>query len=202
MVMVKVPRLALSIWSLAVFAISTSEAAALSPLDEDLFTSKEVGPAAVDNELEQNLGYFEDDYGDNAEPSEDFDKRTNSFAHALRVRRGYGDNSFAHALRVRRGYGDNSFAHALRVRSSPSNFAHALRIKKDSMFNHALRVRNIRASPFTHALRIKKGGNSFLSARSSPFTHALRVRRFDPEEYYFDSEQPKRASSFSHILRV
>ena len=56
MVMVKVPRLALSIWSLVVFAISTSEAAALSPLDEDLFTSKEVGPAAVDNELEQNLG--------------------------------------------------------------------------------------------------------------------------------------------------
>ena len=36
--------------------------------------------------------YFEDDYGDNIEPSEDFDKRTNSFAHALRVRRGYGDN--------------------------------------------------------------------------------------------------------------
>ena len=36
--------------------------------------------------------YFEDDYGDTAEPSEDFDKRTNSFAHALRVRRGYGDN--------------------------------------------------------------------------------------------------------------
>jgi len=187
MVMVKVPRLVLSIWSLAVFAISTSEAAALSPLDEDLFTSKEVGPAAVDNELEQNLGYFEDDYGDIAEPSEDFDKRTNSFAHALRVRRGYGDNSFAHALRVRK---------------SASNFAHALRIKKDSMFNHALRVRNIRASPFTHALRIKKGGNSFLSARSSPFTHALRVRRYDPMEYYFDSEQPKRASSFSHILRV
>ena len=57
MVMVKGPRLALSIWSLAVFAFSTSEAAALSPLeDEDLFTSKEVGPAAVDNELEQNLG--------------------------------------------------------------------------------------------------------------------------------------------------
>ena len=56
MVMVKVPRLALSIWSLVVFAISTSEAAALSPLDEDLFTSKEVGPSAVDNELEQNLG--------------------------------------------------------------------------------------------------------------------------------------------------
>jgi len=174
--MVKVPRLALSIWSLAVFAISTSEAAALSPLDEDLFTSKEVGPAALDNELEQNLGYFED-----------FDKRTNSFAHALRVRRGYGDNSFAHALRVR---------------SSPSNFAHALRIKKSNMFNHALRVRNIRASPFTHALRIKKGGNSFLSARSSPFSYALRVRRSDPMEYYFDSEQPKRASSFSHILRV
>ena len=56
MVMVKVPHLALSIWSLVVFAISTSEAAALSPLDEDLFTSKEVGPAAIDNELEQNLG--------------------------------------------------------------------------------------------------------------------------------------------------
>jgi len=186
MVMVKFPHLALSIWSLVVFAISTSEAAALSPLDEDLFTSKEVGPADV--ELEQPLGYFEDDYGDTAEPSEDFDKRTNSFAHALRVRRGYGDNSFAHALRVRK--------------ANPSNFAHALRIKKDSMFNHALRVRNIRASPFTHALRIKKGGNSFLSARSSPFTHALRVRRYDPMAYYFDYEQPKRASSFSHILRV
>ena len=56
MVMVKFPHLALSIWSLVVFAISTSEAAALSPLDEDLFTSKEVGPAAVDNDLEQNLG--------------------------------------------------------------------------------------------------------------------------------------------------
>jgi len=182
MVMVKFPHLALSIWSLVVFAISTSEAAALSPLDE------EVGPAALDNELEQNLGYFEDDYGDNAEPSEDFDKRSSSFAHALRVRRGYGDNSFAHALRVRK--------------ANPSNFAHALRIKKDSMFNHALRVRNIRASPFTHALRIKKGGNSFLSTRSSPFTHALRVRRYDPMEYYFDSELPKRASSFSHILRV
>jgi len=176
MVMVKVPHLALSIWSLVVFA------AAFSPLDEDL------GPGAVDNELEQNLGYFEDDYVDNAEPSEDFDKRTNSFAHALRVRRGYGDNSFAHALRVRK--------------ANPSNFAHALRIKKDSMFNHALRVRNIRASPFTHALRIKKGGNSFLSARSSPFTHALRVRRYDPMEYYYGYEQPKRASSFSHILRV
>ena len=52
--MVKVQRLALSIWSLAVFAISTSEAAALSPLDEDLFTSKEVGPSDV--ELEQPLG--------------------------------------------------------------------------------------------------------------------------------------------------
>ena len=38
------------------------------------------------------LRYFEDDYGDNAEPSEDFDKRSSSFAHALRVRRGYGDN--------------------------------------------------------------------------------------------------------------
>ena len=50
MVMVKFPHLALSIWSLVVFAISTSEAAALSPLDE------EIGPAAVDNELEQNLG--------------------------------------------------------------------------------------------------------------------------------------------------
>ena len=48
--MVKVPHLALSIWSLVVFA------AAFSPLDEDLFTSKEVGPGAVDNELEQNLG--------------------------------------------------------------------------------------------------------------------------------------------------
>ena len=54
--MVKVARLALSIWSLVVFAISTSEAASLSPLDEDLFISKEVGPSAVDNELEQNLG--------------------------------------------------------------------------------------------------------------------------------------------------
>jgi len=75
------------------------------------------------------------------------------------------------------------------------------------MFNHALRVRNIRASPFTHALRIKKGGDSYrpsyLTARSSPFTHALRVRRMDPMmEDYFDPDMPKRASSFSHILRV
>ena len=79
------------------------------------------------------------------------------------------------------------------------------------MFNHALRVRNIRASPFTHALRIKKGGSpSYLSARSSPFTHALRVRRYDPwmdwaTDYYNfnpDTFQDKRASSFSHVLRV
>ena len=78
------------------------------------------------------------------------------------------------------------------------------------MFNHALRVRNIRASPFTHALRIKKGGESYLTARSSPFTHALRVRRYDPwmdwaTNYYNfnpDTIQDKRASSFSHVLRV
>jgi len=195
MVMVKVTHLAFSIWSVALVAFSSSEAASLSPLDEELFGSKEVTPVDNENNLEQNdnNGYFDDDYYDNLESSGTDDKRTNSFAHALRVRRGYGDNSFAHALRVRRG---------------PSGFGHALRIKKGSMFNHALRVRNIRASPFTHALRIKKGGNSYLTARSSPFTHALRVRRFDPmeyyrPEYYFDSEMPsKRASSFSHILRV
>ena len=45
MLMVKVPHLVFGIWSLAVVAISTSEAAALSPLGEDLLdASNEIEP--------------------------------------------------------------------------------------------------------------------------------------------------------------
>jgi len=187
MLMVKVPHLVFGIWSLTVAIISTSEAAALSSLGEELVDAS--------NEIEQNddSRYLDEDYDDQIEPADAYDKRTNSFAHALRIRRGGNRDSSSFALRIRK--------------AMPSGFGHALRIKKGAMFNHALRVRNIRASPFTHALRIKKGGDSYrpsyLTARSSPFTHALRVRRMDPMmDDYFDPDMPKRASSFSHILRV
>jgi len=200
MLMVKVPHLVFGFWSLAVAIISTSEAAALSPLGEELVDAS--------NEIEQNddSRYLDEDYDDQIEPAEAYDKRANSFAHALRIRRGGNRDSSSFALRIRK--------------AMPSGFGHALRIKKGAMFNHALRVRNIRASPFTHALRIKKGAfffdqpymwpffsdsyrPSYLTARSSPFTHALRVRRMDPMmDDYFDPDMPKRASSFSHILRV
>ena len=46
MLMVKVPHLVFGIWSLAVAIISTSEAAVLSPLGEELLDAS--------NELEQN----------------------------------------------------------------------------------------------------------------------------------------------------
>lgn len=123
-----------------------------------------------------------------------------------------GKGGYSHALRIRRGGSENGgYSHALRIRTSPS--FHALRVKKSNsrMFNHALRVRKSGSgSPFSHALRIKKSG--YMVTRGLPYSHALRVRRYDPtledvDDYLLmdddnDNDFYKRASSFSHVLRV
>ena len=115
-------------------------------------------------------------------------------------------SGFEHALRIRRSdEADQALRHAIRIRASP--YVHALRIKKaNSNFNHALRIRG---SPYGHALRIKKGGqySHALRIRSSPYSHALRVRRSGmpefEEDYFYDyPDAYKRASAYSHVLRV
>merc|ERR1712004_774783 len=67
-----------------------------------------------------------------------------------------------------------------------------------SGFEHALRIRRSEADQaLRHAMRI----------RSSPYSHALRVRRsgmpeFEDDYFYDYPDAYKRASAYSHVLRV